>query len=392
MKFIRFFEVARNYLLPDTAPLSAAERWRAALGALAGMLLVQAVLAVLPVAEDTRRLLAPAGATAAILFCLPHSPLGQPWSVAGGLLVSALTGYLCGQWITPLPLAIALAVAGSVWLMAALRCLHPPGGALAIVMLGAPQGKPEVLAAVLANVLALLFAAMLVNNLLKGRRYPFGRVHAPAKTPKFRLPRGGISDQDVDFAVKSIDSYLDITADDLVEVYRLATESAFRRHVGTRCGDIMNPEVVAVEFGTSLDDAWQQLRGHHVKALPVIDRSRRVIGLLTLDDFLRHVPDSNVPVAERLRQFMRPTAGVYSAKAEVVGQVMHEDVFTVSTEDDLAHVASRLALRGQVHAIPVLDRHQRLAGILSQTDLVAALYHQHALLRAQITAQPLPTA
>jgi CBS domain-containing membrane protein len=125
----RFF---RDYLVADAAPLSPAERRRSALAALLAILLLEALLALLPVPAAARSLLAPAGASVVILFSLPHSPLGQPWSVLGGLLLSALVGLACGQWIAIPWLAVACAVALSIWLMAALRCLHPPGGAMAI--------------------------------------------------------------------------------------------------------------------------------------------------------------------------------------------------------------------------------------------------------------------
>lgn len=85
---------AHRHLLPDVTPLSSQERRRSVGAALLGMLLIQGILAVIPASGSVRQLLAPLGATSVILFALPHSPLGQPWSVAGGLLLSALAGLL----------------------------------------------------------------------------------------------------------------------------------------------------------------------------------------------------------------------------------------------------------------------------------------------------------
>ena len=166
---------ARRYLFADAAPLSPHERWRSAIAALLGVLIFEGVLFVLPVSADARRLLAPLGASSVILFALPHSPLAQPWSVIGGLLLPALVGFACGRWIPADYLAVGLAVAISVWLMAWLRCLHPPGGAMAIVMAAAAAQGLDVassIAATGANALAMLIAATAVNNLLPGRRYP----------------------------------------------------------------------------------------------------------------------------------------------------------------------------------------------------------------------------
>lgn len=372
----------RNYLIADAAPLSSAERWRSALAGLLGYLMLEALLTVLPVAPETRRLLAPTGASAVILFCLPHSPLGQPWSIAGGLLLPAAIGLACGHWIALPWLALALAVAASIWAMAALRCLHPPGGAMAVMMTGIAQASSAgwtPLLAVAANVLGLLLAAMLINNLIRGRSYPqCAAVTQGNKAPPAPLPRDGIEHQDLSYALEQMDSYLDISEKDLVAVYNLAMESAFRRHTTTTCADLMTRDVVAIDFATGLEEAWQLLRSHHIKALPVLDRARRVIGLLTLDDFLKHVPVKEQPVAERIRQFLQPTPASHSDKHEVAGQIMSERFITVRENDDIARVAALLGSRHHPHAIPVVDAQGKLAGILSQTDVVAALYHHQA--------------
>jgi CBS domain-containing membrane protein len=51
------------------------------------------------------------GASAVLLFAVPHGPLSQPWSLTGGHLVSALIGVTCALWVPNEILAGALAVA-----------------------------------------------------------------------------------------------------------------------------------------------------------------------------------------------------------------------------------------------------------------------------------------
>ncbi|MGE5471256.1 MAG: HPP family protein [Bacteroidota bacterium] len=374
----RFF---LTHFVADAAPLSAGERWRSAIAGLFGILLLEAILTVLPVSAEARRLLAPAGASAVILFSLPHSPLGQPWSVVGGLGISAVVGYCCGQWIALPWLAVACAVAISIWLMATWRCLHPPGGAMAIVMASLSSSGAPPLSTVATNVAGLLVGAMVVNNLLKGRAYPQCSSRPPA-VPAVSLRRSGIEHQDLSYAFAKMDTYLDISESDLVAVYNLAAESAFRRHSKSTCGELMTTEVIAIEFATELDEAWHLLRSHHHKALPVLDRARHVIGLLTLDDFLKHVPahrHDGIPVAESIRRFLQPTPGINSQKPEVAGQIMERSFITLRVDDDLATVARLLSSRQHPLAIPVLDAQSKLAGILSQSDVAVALYHRLAL-------------
>ena len=371
---------AKRYLIADAAPLTAQERWRSALAGLVGMLMVEALLTVLPVSADSRRLLAPAGASAVILFALPHSPLGQPWSLAGGLLLSALAGIACGQWLHPLWLAIPVAVALAIWAMARLRCLHPPGGAMAIVM--ASQGADwHASATVAANVAGLLLAAMLVNNLVGRRQYPL--CTTPKPKPLLRRHEATpIGHSDLAQALKRMDGYLDITEADLVQVFAYAAENAYGRKQGMTCGELMTTEVPCLEFATELETVWHLFRGDATGSLPVLDRSRRVIGLVTLGGLLRHVPMGDGATEQRLRQLLRPTPGPYSNKPEVAGQVMTERFPLLRTTDNLSQVASALA-SSEGHDIPVVDGDGRFAGMINPTDVMAALYQQQALAAVQ---------
>jgi CBS domain-containing membrane protein len=89
-------------------------------------------------------LLTPMGANAAILFALPHSPLAQPWTVIGSFGIATLVG-MASVWAIPdVWLAAGVALGASIWLMARLNCLHPPGGALALVVVleGVPS-RPD---------------------------------------------------------------------------------------------------------------------------------------------------------------------------------------------------------------------------------------------------------
>lgn len=375
---------ARRYLFADAAPLSHAERWRSAIAAVLGVLIYEGVLFVLPVPAEARRQLAPLGATSVILFTLPHSPLAQPWSVVGGLLLPALAGFACGHWIASPFLAGALAVAISVWVMGQLRCIHPPGGAMALVMVGAAsQGLDALtsLAAVGWNATAMLLAATTVNNLIPGRRYP---LCSPAvSTPKApeRIP-SGIRQPDLAAALAEIDAYLDISEEDLTQVFQRAARHAFHRHVLLTCGEVMTPAPLCVEFATELNEAWRLMNRHALSALPVVDRAERVIGLLTLEDFLHHIePDNGQRIGDNVRRLLRPTPGPHTDKPEVVGQIMQtprDDLRTAGTTDGIA-VAADLLGQGRQRALPVVDENGRLAGLITPTTMTAVLLQHEAL-------------
>jgi CBS domain-containing membrane protein len=148
-----------------------------ALGCFIGLLAVGAISRAVVGPEGAPYIAAYMGAAAVLIFAAPHSPLSQPWPLLAGHVVSALVGVTCHQLIPDLLLASASAVALAILVMQALRCLHPPGGAAAMVaVLGGPAihelGYGYALAPVGINALVLLGLALLINNVIPGRRYP----------------------------------------------------------------------------------------------------------------------------------------------------------------------------------------------------------------------------
>ena len=83
-------------------------------------------------AEGTHIILASTGATAILVFGMPHVPASQPWNIVGGHLVSAFVGVTCYLLIPIDILAASIAIPLAMVAMHSLRCMHPPGGATAI--------------------------------------------------------------------------------------------------------------------------------------------------------------------------------------------------------------------------------------------------------------------
>ena len=118
------------------------------------------------------------GASAVLVYGAIDSPLAQPRNLIGGHVLSAVIGVFCYQFFgSQLWLAAALAVATAIAAMHLTKTLHPPGGATALIaVIGSPalhdSGYMYALLPVGRGALILLFFALLVNNIPKGRRYP----------------------------------------------------------------------------------------------------------------------------------------------------------------------------------------------------------------------------
>lgn len=378
----RFFDVLRG-ALPRPMAVSGIERLRACCGTLLGIFLTGLVSSwILGADAGLPMLIAPMGASAVLIFAMPSSPLAQPWPVLGGNILSAAIGVACARFVGDPALAAALAVACAIGAMFALRCLHPPGGAIALTaVLGGPAiqaaGFGFALSPVAINSLLLLAVAFVFNNATR-HRYPH---HAHADVSKHNTSdapptnRIGFTPRDLDAVLDKYNEVLDVSRDELTSLFMQAEMHAYRRrYEEITCADIMSRDLVTVEFATELEEAWSLLRKHKVKALPVVDRARRVIGIVTFVDFMKN---ANLDVYEgfdaKLRHFIRRTPGLHADKAEVVGQIMTRNVRTVHDDMHIVELVPLLSDMG-LHHVPVLDHERRLAGMITQSDLIAALY------------------
>ncbi|MBB2493735.1 HPP family protein [Aquipseudomonas ullengensis] len=203
------------------------EKYLATLGAFVGIGLIYAVTHWLLPSEAAFWVVASMGASAVLLFVVPHGALSQPWAVIGGHGLSALVGVTCQQLLPDSPVTPALAVALAILAMQYARCIHPPGGATALsAVIGGTAihdlGFAFVLSPVLLNVAIILLVAVLFNCLFPWRRYPA----ALARQPQPLANPGGLSPEDFYHALRQVDSYLDIRFDDLLEVMQLAQQHA----------------------------------------------------------------------------------------------------------------------------------------------------------------------
>ncbi len=357
--------------LPNALTLPPGERWRMVAGAGLGLLITGLASHWLQ-PEALAWLIAPIGASAVLVFAVPSSPLAQPWSVVGGNTVSAMVGIACALLIPDTTLAAACAVALAIGAMVLSRCLHPPGGAVALLVVLSPHPNWSfAVFPVLGNSL-LLVSVGVVYNSLTGRPYP--HKHSPDPDAVHATDTGLFSRADLDSALRQTNQVLDVDPDDLVALLRRAQASAYQRTLGElRCQDIMTPEPLAVEFGTALHEAWALMRRSKVKALPVVDRARRVVGIVTMADFLRHARlDEHTGLATRLQNMLRPSKLTHTDRPEVVGQLMTRQVRVASAQ---RHAVELLPLFSQAghHHVPIIDHEMRLVGILTQSDLVRAL-------------------
>jgi CBS domain-containing membrane protein len=186
-------------------------------------------------------LLATTGASAVLLFAVPASPMAQPWAIFGGNVVSAIVGVAAARLVHQPALATGLAVSGAIFAMSLLRCLHPPGGGVALIaVIGGPAvlgaGYGFAFAPVAINSLILVLTGWLFH-LFSGHSYP----HRPTVShgavgenePEFHPP--GFHPEAIDQALADLGETFDVSREDLdLLLQRAALHDRERRIAAVR--------------------------------------------------------------------------------------------------------------------------------------------------------------
>jgi CBS domain-containing membrane protein len=168
------------------------------------------------------------GASAVLLFAVPHGQLSQPWPVLAGHIGSAFIGVVCADVIPNTELAAACAVGLAIGAMHQFKCIHPPGGATALTaVIGGPGiqalGVDYVWRPVAVNAVVIVAVGIAFNWLFPWRRYPTVLIRRRAEelTDLDDTPADELTHDDVMDALRTLDSFVDITEDDLRRLHQL---------------------------------------------------------------------------------------------------------------------------------------------------------------------------
>jgi CBS domain-containing membrane protein len=145
--------------------------------------------------------------------------------VIGGNTLSAAVGLLVAHFVAEPVLATGIAVSLAILVMSLTRCLHPPGGAAALMAVlggGAVDawGPFFPVMPVLLNAVVLTMAGIIFHRLC-GRSYPHrpapvvtaANIPVPPDIPNFE-------EEDVDAALAHLDETFDIDREDLIRLMR----------------------------------------------------------------------------------------------------------------------------------------------------------------------------
>jgi len=308
--------------------------------------------------------IAPMGASSVLLFAVPNSPLAQPWNVVVGNTLAGLIGVACTQFLPDLTSAFSVAVGLAIFMMMTTDSLHPPSGAVAITaVLGGEAvhrlGFHFVLYPVLLNSILLLVFAVVFNRLI-GRHYPLtAHVNERSKDPT-PTQKVSIQPKDIEYALEHHTELLDISQYDLEKIILEAQEHANERLVNSFvCQDIMSRDVIKLHENDDIHQALEKFKAVNLMSLPVVNAEENLVGTLALYEVVEWFKGATDP-RNSWQHFVR--------------QIMSRRVVTVDPLQPIQDLVPYFVEKS-FNYIPVVDN-QRLVGIISRADMIAALQQQ----------------
>lgn len=125
--------------------------------------------------------------------------------------------------------------------------------------------------------------------------------------------------------------------------------------------DIMNPYVVTVTPYVTLAAAYELLQKNNIRRLPVVDDSKKLIGIITLKDILEAKP-SDIKHSLALEEAYRYLSAL------TVSVAMKNKPVTIYQTSTIGH-AAELMLDNKIGGLPVLDANNELAGLITESDI-----------------------
>ena len=322
-------------------------------------------------------LIAPFGASAVLVYAVPNSPLAQPWSVVMGNTLSALVALAVlaalpqADWVVPLAVGLAIAA------MLAARALHPPGGAVALlVALGGTNGWLAT-GAVVALGSVLLVGIGILWNAAVGRTYPFRQPGAHGTTDPTPEDRIGLDPAALATILEDFRQSANLGVADLARLVGAAEQAAAaRRMEGFTAADIMSRDLVTVGPDSPLAQVADLFRTRGFTSLPVVEDDR-LLGLIFQIDLIRRAREDAFRQHHSLIRAFAHLIDSRRKRPPKAGEIMETGTARINPDTPVGAILPLLS-DGGAEAVAVVDG-PRVVGIVTRTDLVSALSQRLAL-------------
>ncbi|MFD4208340.1 CBS domain-containing protein [Micromonospora tulbaghiae] len=152
--------------------------------------------------------------------------------------------------------------------------------------------------------------------------------------------------------------------------------------------DVMTRDVASVREGTAYREIVDVLTERHVTAAPVVDETRRVLGVVSEADLMYKVEFLGQPRERRILPDRHRREARAKAGATLAADLMTAPAVTVTPDATIVEAARLMDARG-VKRLPVVDDLGRLVGIVTRGDLLKVHLRPDAGIRRDVVEEVL---
>lgn len=146
---------------------------------------------------------------------------------------------------------------------------------------------------------------------------------------------------------------------------------------------VMTTDVVTVAPDATYKEVVERLQQRRVSAAPVVDRDRRLLGIVSEADLLLK---EERPAARAGGHLLDPHGDAARATARNAAALMTSPALTVESRATLTQ-AARLMHQHHVKRLPVVDAEGTLVGIVSRADLLKAFLRSDESIATEMREQ-----
>ncbi|MHA7773650.1 HPP family protein [Roseibium sp. M-1] len=316
-------------------------------------------------------LIAPLGATAVLVFAVPNSPLAQPWSAIFGNTVAAVCGVAAVSFLPPALASVApvAAVALAFAAMMICRALHPPGGAVALLIGLTPELTTDAGAVLVCLNTVVLTCVLVLTGLLfhrfSGRKYPFRTSLMENGAPP--LQRLGLNEGKLAEVLSKLHQSANLGAVDLARLVTAVEAELIRPpYDGISCADAVSGDGITVAPDAPIGDVAHAFGKTELTVLPVLSQAGHLLGMIRQKDLLLLLANAGLQELQ--------TARVTAREIMEVPAAIYEGSLPLGK-------ALPLMIGSRLEIVPICEN-RKFLGFLTRTGLMEALTFSTAALEA----------
>jgi CBS domain-containing membrane protein len=142
--------------------------------------------------------------------------------------------------------------------------------------------------------------------------------------------------------------------------------------------DVMSRKIVTVFPTTTFKEVWRTIFKNKVKALPVVDKTKKLVGIITREELLERLyPDAQelFSIEGNFPDFEDMEKKVSDLSALKAGNIMRKHVIFAHKDTPVMRALSRMIIR-RINQMPVVDTDEKLLGVITKGDIFYSLFQK----------------